>query len=525
MTTARITLAELVDLLGPALAGVVCAPHGLDHPVGTPELLDTTDPAPVEPGALLLGIGLVPGQLRLTTAIQRAAAGPAAALVIKSRGHSVDTVRAAGELAGLAVLDAAAELPWPRLQLLCATVLRSDPSASGPVPPLIAPLVTVPTGDLFALANATAALVGGAVAIMDTDHVVLAYSSLAGQRIDETRRRGILLRRVPEDALPYHLLAEVWNSQEPVRVARPGDMVRLGLVIRAGPEVLGSLWMLVEDEVDPAACAPALHQAAHLAALHLLQLRRHADADQDRRNAALRTALDSAEHATGLDLPAHLLALAPPAEAEPTQRRLTGSHLLDLAVLAGRAFGIEVAATLAQDRLYLLLPGGEPERAQAVIFAGQLLERARASLRGPCRAVLGALITTPAELCAQRADADAALTHLHRTGTTGLAELDGLRTEIVLRRVTDLVASRPELRTGLAERIRAHDERGGTEYGHTLLTYLRASGDISATAETLHVHQNTVRQRLRRAGELFGIDLGHPGVRLALWLELTAALG
>ncbi|MFG2826233.1 hypothetical protein ACGFWI_01925 [Streptomyces sp. NPDC048434] len=53
--------------------------------------------------------------------------------------------------------------------------------------------------ELFALANAVAAVIGGSVAIEDLDHRVLAYSSVPGQRIDELRRRGILDRRVPDE--------------------------------------------------------------------------------------------------------------------------------------------------------------------------------------------------------------------------------------------------------------------------------------------------------------------------------------
>jgi hypothetical protein len=54
--------------------------------------------------------------------------------------------------------------------------------------------------------------------------------------------RGILGRRVPEEALPDHLAREVWRSDSVVRVQREGDLPRLAMVIRAGEEVLGSLW-------------------------------------------------------------------------------------------------------------------------------------------------------------------------------------------------------------------------------------------------------------------------------------------
>jgi DNA-binding PucR family transcriptional regulator len=41
----------------------------------------------------------------------------------------------------------------------------------------------------------------------------------------------------------------------------------------------------------------------------------------------------------------------------------------------------------------------------------------------------------------------------------------------------------------------------------TLEEYLRRRGNISATSEALYVHPNTLRQRLRRIGDLTGLDL------------------
>jgi hypothetical protein len=69
------------------------------------------------------------------------------------------------------------------------------------------PLIAEGAGDgpgeeLFALADAIAAVIGGSVAIEDLDARVLAYSTRPGQRIDELRRQGILGRRVPDQAAP-----------------------------------------------------------------------------------------------------------------------------------------------------------------------------------------------------------------------------------------------------------------------------------------------------------------------------------
>ncbi|MCH6161480.1 helix-turn-helix domain-containing protein [Streptomyces marispadix] len=47
-------------------------------------------------------------------------------------------------------------------------------------------------------------------------------------------------------------------------------------------------------------------------------------------------------------------------------------------------------------------------------------------------------------------------------------------------------------------------------------------GDVRAVADELAVHQNTVRQRLWKATDLFGVDLDAPAQRLVLELELRA---
>jgi DNA-binding PucR family transcriptional regulator len=56
-------------------------------------------------------------------------------------------------------------------------------------------------------------------------------------------------------------------------------------------------------------------------------------------------------------------------------------------------------------------------------------------------------------------------------------------------------------------RIADYDRQRQTALLRTLEEFLRRRGNISATAEALYVHPNTLRQRLRRIQELSGIDL------------------
>ncbi|MEU6284273.1 helix-turn-helix domain-containing protein [Streptomyces sp. NPDC047028] len=45
-------------------------------------------------------------------------------------------------------------------------------------------------------------------------------------------------------------------------------------------------------------------------------------------------------------------------------------------------------------------------------------------------------------------------------------------------------------------------------------------GNVGRAARRLTVHQNTLKYRLRRTQELFGLDLEHPDDRLSCWPQL-----
>jgi DNA-binding PucR family transcriptional regulator len=78
-------------------------------------------------------------------------------------------------------------------------------------------------------------------------------------------------------------------------------------------------------------------------------------------------------------------------------------------------------------------------------------------------------------------------------------------------------------------RLAEYDRDRSTSLLPTLEEFLRRRGNISATAEALYVHPNTLRQRLRRITELSGIDLRRDDwlmVEIAVKLvKLQSALG
>jgi GAF domain-containing protein len=68
-------------------------------------------------------------------------------------------------------------------------------------------------------------------------------------------------------------------------------------------------------------------------------------------------------------------------------------------------------------------------------------------------------------------------------------------------------------------RIAEYDDAHSTALLHTLEEFLSRRGTITATAEALYIHPNTLRQRLRRIMELTGLDL-----RREDWLMVEIAV-
>lgn len=65
-----------------------------------------------------------------------------------------------------------------------------------------------------------------------------------------------------------------------------------------------------------------------------------------------------------------------------------------------------------------------------------------------------------------------------------------------------------------------YDERRGTDLLGTVETYFACSGNLARTREVLHVHVNTVTQRLERVAQLIGQDWQTPERALELQLAL-----
>src|SRR2546423_1099798 len=112
----------------------------------------------------------------------------------------------------------------------------------------------IPSGDLFALANAIGALLDAPVTIEDRSSRVLAFSGRQDEA-DASRVETILGRQVPERfsrmLSERGVFRELHRSDRPVYIEPLPDprsgltMLRVAIAVRAGDEFLGSIWAAV----------------------------------------------------------------------------------------------------------------------------------------------------------------------------------------------------------------------------------------------------------------------------------------
>ncbi|MGB3376008.1 MAG: helix-turn-helix domain-containing protein, partial [Microbacterium sp.] len=91
---------------------------------------------------------------------------------------------------------------------------------------------------------------------------------------------------------------------------------------------------------------------------------------------------------------------------------------------------------------------------------------------------------------------------------------------LLLQQILDRGGADQDQLISPVRRMLEHDDRTGTEFAKSVLMFLAEAGIIATASEKLKVHPNTLRHRLQRAEELFGVDLEHADMRLAVWLQL-----
>ncbi|MEV6412197.1 helix-turn-helix domain-containing protein [Kribbella sp. NPDC051718] len=511
-----ITVPDLVVAVGPALFEIVVAGQG-DGEVRDVFLADPQEASTGQPGDLVLGFGLGSPE-EAVELVARCAVGNASGIILRTTLAQDPEVVAQAEKRRLTLVALQPSVTWAHVVWLLRGVIDRAAAPDSPA-----------AGDagvhqeLFALADAAAAIVDAPVTIEDNQSRVLAYSSLHDvSDTDPTRVSTIVGRRVPAEVIAHFrargIFRRLARSSEPFLVPDGPNGIRPRLVVpvRAGGEWLGSIWAVVDGPVS-AEVTTELSNAASVLALHMLRLR--AQADVARRSAIdrLRTVLRQFSPDTPLDVrlppaPWRVVALGSPAAYDVPQE-------LDLWESTGRRHGWSEPQLADLDGTVLAVvsdgdgPGSWRWLRKLVIDLAKDFPGTTAAAGGRARGA--------ADLPSSRAEAVELLGLVRRDLAPGPA----LRVEqawhvlTVHRAVTSLDTTK--LDGPLATLLR-HDIEHDTAFVDTLQAWLNYPGQPQQAARELHLHTNTLRHRMKRIGEIARLDLSSPLERLALQLQIAA---
>lgn len=535
----RATLGRALEDLGGTLLELVQGDPDRAPEIGGIVIHDPLDESPVLPaGAVVLAVG-VRGTEAIAALLAELGAKGAAALVVRSPVERGPVVADAVQDSGVALLGLTRGSTWAQLAALLRVLLGEGDVGSGE-PERLGGLLA---GDLFALANAIAALLDAPVTIEDRSNRVLAFSGRQDEA-DPGRIATVLGLQVPEHYSRVleerGVFRELFRSDRPVTMdpVVPDEedggaaLPRAAIAVRAGAEILGSIWVVLRRPLGDR--AEILVEAAKLAALHMLRLRAGADVERRLRTELVTTALEGGsggrEALARLGMAGQPLAvmaigvLDPVAEGSDAPAGLANElhRLRDAFALHLSAVHPRSSAAVLGSAIYGLVPltrtaddGEEFALRIAEDFLDRLGERSAAVIG------IGPVARDIAGLAHARLAADRTLRVL-RDGAPGrrAARLSDVHAAALLMELRDLVASRGDRPMGPVARLTSYDEANNAHLVETLRAWLEAFGDVNAAAAAVFVHPNTFRYRLRRLAEVGQLDLGDPEARFAAHLHL-----
>ncbi|AXI80912.1 PucR family transcriptional regulator [Peterkaempfera bronchialis] len=545
------SLSQLLRLIDPGMLDVLAAPRGTDIPVADVVLHDPgedRDEDRAASGLVLLVVGVEAASPDAEDVLRAADRAGAAAVVMRrgTRGPRAALV-AAAESGRTALLTRHPDRDWTEVLGRLRTALAHN-AASGS-----AAVAGLRLGDLSGLANTVADLVGGAITIEDPQSRVLAYSRMDHEP-DPMRRLTILGQEVPRwrvaELRESGFFQALWSTDDVVR--RPADdryAERLAIAVRHGSEVLGSLWAAADGRPLAEGAAAALRTAARAAVPHLVHHEAWGRAAARRREEAVQALLEGrpdaeqAARTVGVapDRPHTVLVAeaydtrALDAAAAPAADGAAEQRVLDVLALQAAAYRPGCVTARSGRRLFVLVPAGGSAGGgaggSAVEPARQLVATARSVPHTVVFAGVGPVAASLSELPASREAAELVVRVLRgRASAVGAASAvsasavsDDVASEVALLKVLDRVEPLWQAMSGPVHAMVAHDRAHGSEYGASVTAYLHAFGDTGAAAQRLNVHPNTLRYRLRRARELFGVDLTDPTGRLLADIGLRLA--
>jgi GAF domain-containing protein/sugar diacid utilization regulator len=340
-------------------------------------------------------------------------------------------------------------------------------------------------GDVNDVVASVSEVLGGDLWVLDTDERILATT------VDVSR-----------DGTVDNLTVDVPVLADAARSA--GRAVRRhdwwAVCVTAGPEALGTL-LLHSDHRLNEYDQRTFERAALVTALLLLLRRSVAETESrikgellsDLLDEPLRDVANLRERArrVGADLDTRHTVIVARTDSGDRSRLVAAASFL-----AGRLRGL---ATERQGAVVLLVPLEDPSEASRRVCA-----ELTGALSAPVTAGASAAIDQPEQVAAARREAMRCLETLEALGRVGegasAAELGFLGVLLGDRR--DVI---PFVRRTIGALL-DYDQARGTDLVGTLEGYFSNDRNLARTREALHIHVNTVTQRLERISALLGHD-------------------
>lgn len=476
-------------------------------------------------GAVVLGAGLV-GTADIATAIREYGAAGAAALIVKEPLNIVDDVALALDDADIALLGMIKDASWLQSASLINEILESGTRGDQ---------TSTAEADLFDLANSIAHVMNGPVTIENPSSRILAFSADQA-RGDEARKQSVLGHQVPQhysDQLrSLGVFNRIYGSALPVFLPSigPGVRPRVGMRIHAATQILGSIWVIVDEEPNDVQ-VKALVEAATVAAMSMLRARLAADSAKRLRRSEVITLLDggtaakaAAERLGYGRAKATVLAAAfrsntdVPVDAEADVDSLASSFNTFL----HQSFPMSIAAPIG-GTVYAVVPHTRKQTDDEYIrhIASEFADRSRSQ-----RSVvigIGTTVTGARSLETSRGEADRALRVLRSSWNSTLrnvARAADVPIDSLLLRLSDALADENEKPSGPLALLQKYDSEHDINLVETLRAWLDTFGDIPAAAALIHVHVNTFRYRLKKLAGIAGVDLNDAETRFSLMLQI-----
>ena len=497
-------------------------PETLARSVRGTILHDPIDALPNEPDSILILSGVRVSERAAIEILQSAAMIGYSAVIVKVRGEDASPLIAQAQMRNITLLAASDEIVWQHLDAILHTILGSQGSMN--------PSASILGDELYTLANSLASIIGGSVAIEDMDRRVLAYSSLPDQRIDGIREQGILGRHVPDMERNLAQYRSVLAGHGVTRFPEASDeFARAAIAVKAGEKPLGTIWAIESVGGITQEGERLLLEGGRLAALHILGSQLNNKSEFQVREGTLRSALDASlsakEVAYRLAIPAgtvlSLVGFAAVPHSNGTVPLIT--HLSNELSKYLTVFRPDAAITTTPRTVYVLLPGGDEESVMRLINGA--LTSIHVAFKDHIRAAISHASTQPADLPSMRREIDDILriTTLN-SDLPVVAKLGDVHARVLLAHVADELIREPMLKHPGITAMLAYDLENKTNYADSVTAWLDAVGDIALAAESLFIHANTLRYRLRRVKDLFNITLDNPDDRLAVWMQLRLVM-